>query len=113
MKLFEIAQARSGDKGNSVNVGVIAFTALGYEFIKKEMTINKIENYFENTLFLSKARRFEIPALLSLNFVLDQALGHGSPSQFRTDSQGKTLGCFLLQMNFPNPRNILEMRRNS
>ena len=49
-KLFEIAQARSGDKCNSVNVGVIAFNALGYEFIKKEMTINKIENYFENTL---------------------------------------------------------------
>ena len=97
MKLGEIAYARSGDKGFSANIGVIAIEPDHYAFLKEKLTAEKVEAFFKK-LGVQKVLRYELPYLYALNFVLVGALGEGGSRSLRIDSQGKALGQALLEM---------------
>lgn len=104
--LREIAYARSGDKGADVNIGVIAYTPEGYEYIKYHLTKELVQEYF-SPLGVKATIRYELPNLEALNFVLKGVLGEGGSRSLRVDAQGKTFGQALLEMELQVPENIL------
>lgn len=97
--LNKIAFARSGDKGNNANVGVIAFTPPVYLFLKEHLTECVVQNYFKD-LGLTSCVRYELPNLLAFNFLLHGILKEGGSRSLRVDAQGKALGQALLQITF-------------
>jgi hypothetical protein len=99
MKVFlaDIAHGRSGDKGNHANVAVIAYNADGYEWLCKHLTAEVVMQYFA-PLGTRRVERFEAANVWGLNFMLHDALAGGASRSLRTDTQGKTLACALLQM---------------
>jgi hypothetical protein len=108
IRLGEIAHGRSGDKGNHANIGVIAYTAAGHAFLARELTAEKVKDYFR-TLSPDKVDRFDLPRLFALNFVLWNALGGGASDSLRTDTQGKALATALLEMEMPEPPGLAGM----
>ncbi|MCS6989459.1 MAG: hypothetical protein NZM06_08075 [Chloroherpetonaceae bacterium] len=97
LQLIALAHGRSGDKGDSVNVGVIARRAEFYEILKEELTSERVKSYF-GEMVLGKVERFELPNLGALNFVLHEALGGGGTKSLKLDAQGKTYAAALLRM---------------
>ncbi len=97
VQLKKIAYARSGDKGRNANIGVIARTTENYHFLKKHLTIEKVEAFFK-PLGISKVVRYDLDNLEALNFILHDVLGEGGSQNLRIDSQGKALGCAILEM---------------
>lgn len=97
MKLQELAYARSGDKGNNSNIGVIAYTEEGYALLKEKLTEQRVAKFF-HALGCSSVVRYELPNLLAFNFVLKGALDGGGSLSLRADAQGKALGQAILQM---------------
>ncbi len=102
IRLLEIAHARSGDKGDSSNVGLIADSEAAYEIIKNEVTAQRVKQHFGN-IVKGKVERYELPNLLSLNFILHDSLGGGGSESLRNDAQGKTHGQALLLMEVEAP----------
>jgi hypothetical protein len=102
IRLSEIAHARSGDKGNHANIGVIAFTPEGYRHLREELTEKKVASYFER-LQPTEVRRYELPGVLAYNFLLFNVLGGGASRSLRIDSQGKTLALAILEMPLESP----------
>ncbi len=100
--LSTIAHGRSGDKGNHANIAVIAYTGAGYDWLRTELTAERVGDYFA-TLGPSKVERYEAPNLLALNFVLRDVLAGGASRSLRIDTQGKTLALALLQMRIRLP----------
>ena len=103
--LREVAYARSGDKGNSANVGVIAYTTDGYEYLRQTLTAETVAAWFAE-LGASSVTRFELPSLGALNFVLKGALAGGGSRSLRGDAQGKALAAALLEMPVTVPGEI-------
>ena len=101
-RLGEIAHARSGDKGGSANVGVIAYTPAGYDVLRERLTADAVADYFR-PMGHRGVDRYEIPNLGALNFVLHGILGSGGSRSLRTDAQGKALGQVLLEMPIDVP----------
>jgi len=99
MKLGDLADVRSGDKGSNVNIGVIAHNEKTYHFLETHLTEERVAKYF-HCLGSRTVKRFELPNLLAFNFVLYGALNGGGSVSLRTDAQGKALGQALLQMSF-------------
>lgn len=97
IKLIDIAHGRSGDKGDSANVGIIAYDEKGFEILKKYLTTERVKKHFEG-ICLGKVERFELPNLRALNFVLHNTLGGGGTVSLKHDAQGKTLAAALLRM---------------
>ena len=97
IKLSEIAHARSGDKGNNSNIGVIAKTQNDYEFLRQKLTADKVKSYFA-TICKGEVLRYEMPNILALNFILRDSLAGGGTTSLRTDSQGKCLAATLLEL---------------
>ena len=97
IRLGDVAHARSGDKGNHANIGVIAYTADGYDFLFRELTADRVADYFA-TLHPSQVVRYELPGIRAFNFLLHDALAGGASRSLRIDSQGKTLGPAILRM---------------
>lgn len=95
--LASIAHARSGDKGSTSNIGVIAYTAEDYNLICRELTAAKVQRYFA-PLGVTEIVRYELPNLWALNFILYRALAEGGSRSLRYDAQGKALGQVILQM---------------
>ncbi len=93
--LSRIAHARSGDKGDTANVGVIAYDPKHYPILVREVTPERVKAHF-GELVRGKVERFELPNLGALNFLLHEALGGGGTLSLRIDAQGKTLGAGLL-----------------
>lgn len=100
--LYDIAYGRSGDKGSSANIGIIAYNQLGYDYLYKNLTAEKVQQYFKE-LKPSVVIRYELPNLLAFNFVLNGALQGGGSRSLRLDSQGKALAQALLNMPFDFP----------
>ncbi len=96
-KLIEIAHARSGDKGDTANVGVIAKRPEDYPVLVRELTAERVAKHFEG-MITGGVERFELPNLHALNFLLHGALGGGGTISLKTDAQGKTLSTALLRM---------------
>ncbi|HEY6250432.1 MAG TPA: hypothetical protein VI685_10765 [Candidatus Angelobacter sp.] len=97
IQLKEIAHARSGDKGDNANIGLIALKPEYYPVLVREVTAERVKQHFAG-ICLGEVERYEIPNLLALNFVLHRALDGGGTLSLRTDSQGKTYGAALLRM---------------
>jgi hypothetical protein len=95
--LSQIAHTRSGDKGDTSNIGVIAFRAEDYPILLREVTAERVKAYF-GELVTGEVTRYELPNLGALNFLLEGALGGGGTVSLRVDAQGKTLGAALLGM---------------
>lgn len=95
--LRDIAYARSGDKGASANIGVIAYDTKGYEYLVEHLTAEVVQEYFKSLGVISTVR-YELPNLQALNFVLMGVLDGGGSRSLRIDSQGKVLGQALLEM---------------
>ncbi len=97
-----IAHARSGDKGNHANICVVAYTRSGYEFLLRELTPQRVMDYF-SALGCTCVERFELGKVDALNFVLHNALAGGASKSLRTDTQGKLLGTAILELPLPAP----------
>jgi hypothetical protein len=97
IRLSAIAHARSGDKGSGSNIGVIAYTKLAYDFLKKTLDAEKVTHFF-HALQPSHVKRYELPNLLAFNFILENVLDGGGSRSLRMDSQGKALGQAILEM---------------
>src|SRR5579871_2164485 len=95
--LSQIAHTRSGDKGDTCNVGVIVYDQKHYAILAREVTAERVKQHF-GELVKGTVERFELPNLGALNFLLHQALGGGGTVSLRTDAQGKTFGASLLRM---------------
>ena len=107
--LGEIAHARSGDKGNHSNVGVIAWTDAGYEYLGRFLTESRVAEFFL-PLRPRQVQRYDMPGIRAYNFILSDILGGGASRSLRIDSQGKTLGLAILNMEVPVPPNLDEMK---
>jgi hypothetical protein len=95
--LWRIAHTRSGDKGDTCNIGVIAWRPRYYEILAREVTAPRVKAFFRE-LVQGPVERFELPNLGALNFLLHRALGGGGTVSLRLDAQGKTYGAALLRM---------------
>ena len=104
--LGDIALARSGDKGNNSNIGVIARSPALYEFLARELTADVVRAAFSE-LCRGAVIRYELPNLLSLNFVLRDSLGGGSTGSLATDPQGKVHAPALLHLQLEVPDDLL------
>lgn len=95
--LGDIAHTRSGDKGDTSNIGVIAFRPEDYPTILREVTPDRVKAYFGD-LVQGEVERFELPNLHAVNLLLHEALGGGGTVSLRLDAQGKTYGAALLRL---------------
>ncbi len=96
-QLIELAHARSGDKGNMSNIGLIAKRPEDYPILVREVTAERVKEHFAGVC-LGKVERFEVPNLHALNFLLYQALDGGGTIALKADPQGKTYSSALLRM---------------
>ena len=88
VQLADIAIARSGDKGDGSNIGVMAKSPALYSFLEQSLTADIVKDYFKEICF-GEVTRYQLPNLLSLNFILEDSLGGGGTETLITDSQGK------------------------
>ncbi len=95
--LLDLAHARSGDKGNTANIGIVARKPEFYPLLKKYLSAQRVKKHFAGITF-GRVERFELPNLDALNFVLHDALAGGGTRSLRNDSQGKTFSSVLLRM---------------
>ena len=95
--LGSIAHTRSGDKGDTSNIGVIALKPEYYPVILREVTADRVKAFFGERV-KGKIERFELPNLGAINLLLHEALGGGGTVSLRVDAQGKTYGAALLGM---------------
>ncbi|MFQ5732316.1 MAG: hypothetical protein ACE5KM_10225 [Planctomycetaceae bacterium] len=105
ISLGEIAHARSGDKGNHANIGVIAYTQSGFEYLEQELTAERVAEFFA-ALQPSHVERFVLPGVRAFNFLLHDVLAGGASRSLRIDSQGKTLGLAALELPLPRPADL-------
>lgn len=106
IRLHEIAYARSGDKGDSSNVGVFVLSDDAYDLIRRELTIARVAKHFEG-IVRGEVERYELPNLRALNFILHDSLGGGGSESLKNDAQGKTHGQALLLMEIDVPDDLL------
>ncbi len=98
--LHSFADARSGDKGNHANIGVIARSAEAFAFLERELTSERVARFFAG-LGATRVVRYELPRLWAFNFVLYDALAGGASESLRIDTQGKLLGTAILELELP------------
>jgi hypothetical protein len=106
IQLRRLAHARSGDKGDTVNVGVIAYDEAHYPFLKEELTVDLVKSHFKD--MVGEVERFELPNLGALNFLLHGALDGGGTVSLMTDAQGKTYSTAMLRLELDVPDEIAE-----
>jgi len=97
IRLIDIAHARSGDKGDTGNVGVIARREEFYPLLVRYLTVERVKDHFKS-IVQGGVERFEMPNLHALNFLLHEALGGGGTRSLKLDAQGKTLASAMLRM---------------
>lgn len=106
IRLYALAHARSGDKGDTVNVGVIARKPEYYELLRKRLTPARVRKHF-GEMVKGRVERFELPNLGALNFLLHGALDGGGTVSLMTDAQGKTFSTALLRMRVRVPDQLV------
>ena len=97
IQLTRLAHARSGDKGDTANVGLIALQDDFYPLLVREVTAERVKEHFRGVV-KGDVERFELPNLGALNFLLHESLGGGGTLSLMTDAQGKTFSTALLRM---------------
>jgi hypothetical protein len=101
--LTKLAHARSGDKGDTANVGLIALREEFYPLLVREVTADRVKKHFQG-ICNGDVERFELPNLGALNFLLHESLGGGGTLSLMTDAQGKTFSTALLRMEIEIPQ---------
>ncbi|HXG44237.1 MAG TPA: hypothetical protein VNJ71_05685 [Gemmatimonadales bacterium] len=101
VQLRWLAHARSGDKGDTANVGLIALEPEYYPLLVREVTVARVKRHFRG--MARDVERFELPNLQALNFLLHGALDGGGTISLKTDAQGKVYSTALLRMEIPVP----------
>jgi len=101
--LVELAHARSGDKGDTANVGLIALRPADYPILVRQVTAARVARHFKG-MITGPVERFELPNLHALNFLLHGALDGGGTVSLKTDAQGKVFSTALLRMEVEVPR---------
>ena len=102
VKLLQVAHARSGDKGDTANIGLIALNSEFYPVLVKEVTCERVKRHFKG-ICRGPVECFELPNLKALNFLLHNSLGGGGTLSLRTDAQAKTFSAALLRMEIDIP----------
>ncbi len=105
--LMELAHARSGDKGDTSNIGLIGRSAACYVWLRENVTAERVRGWFEG-IAEGEVHRFLVPNLWALNFLLDRSLGGGGTVSLYIDAQGKTYGQALLRARVSIPRALLD-----
>jgi hypothetical protein len=100
MKLREIAHSRTGDKGNTSNISVIARDPKDYALIAKHVTAERVKAHYSD-IVKGDVTRYELPQLGALNFVMRSALAGGVTRSLALDTHGKCLGSAILDMEIP------------
>jgi len=106
VKLDRIATARSGDKGEGSNVGLMARSDVAYAFLKEVLTAERVHAHLSG-INRGTVTRYEADNLRALNFLLSDSLGGGGSASLRTDAQGKTHGLALLRLELEVPEEVL------
>jgi hypothetical protein len=107
IQLVHLAHARSGDKGDTANVGVIAYDETHYDLLREQLTPEAVKAHF-GTMVKGEVERFELPNLGALNFLLHGALGGGGTMSLMNDAQGKVFSTGLLRMVVEVPDDVAE-----
>lgn len=107
VELRRMAHARSGDKGDTANVGVIAYTPEAYAFLKEHLTADRVAAHFGG-MIEGPVERFELDNLDALNFLLHGALDGGGTVSLMTDAQGKVYSTALLRMRLDVPQDVID-----
>ena len=97
VQLTKLAHARSGDKGDTANIGLIALKEALYPILVREVTAERVKQHFKGICH-GDVERFELPNIGALNFLLHESLGGGGTLSLMTDAQGKTFSTALLRM---------------
>ena len=107
VRLLDVAHARSGDKGDTANVGLIALDPRWYDVLERHVTRDRVAEHFRGAI-TGEVVRFELPNLNALNFLLHGALGGGGTLSLKTDAQGKVYSTALLRMTLELPAEDVE-----
>jgi hypothetical protein len=107
VRLVDIAHARSGDKGDTANVGVIALRPEWYPVLVRELTVERVARHFAG-MITGGVERYELPNLMALNFLLHGALDGGGTLSLKTDAQGKVFSTALLRLVLDLPQADVE-----
>ena len=110
VRLVQLAHARSGDKGDTANIGLIAYEPALYPILVDQVTAERVKAHFGGWV-RGAVERYELPNLHALNFVLHRALDGGGTVSLRTDAQGKVLSTALLRMEVDVPDDVAERTR--
>jgi hypothetical protein len=100
VRLGDLAHARSGDKGNTANIGVVAHDDAGFQRLYRQLTADVVASYLR-PLVVGTVRRYELANLRAFNFVIEKALAGGASRSLRLDTQGKALGTAILELRLP------------
>jgi hypothetical protein len=106
VQLSKLAHARSGDKGDAANCGVIAFKEAYYPVLRDVLTVERVKAHFAG-ICLGEVDRYELPNLWALNFVLHNTLGGGGTVSLKLDAQGKTIASAMLLMEVDVPDDLV------
>jgi hypothetical protein len=105
--MVHLAHARSGDKGDTANVGIIAYDDAHYALLREQLTPEAVKRHF-GPMVRGEVERFELPNLGALNFLLHGALGGGGTMSLMNDAQGKVFSTALLRMEIEVPDEVAE-----
>ena len=102
MRVADLAHGRSGDKGDTCNVGLVAYDQAGYARLCRELTADRVKTHYGD-LVQGTVTRYELPGIRALNFVLTRALDGGGTRSLRSDHLGKVMYAWLLRMELNDP----------
>jgi hypothetical protein len=102
LRVYDLAHGRAGDKGDTSNISVIAYDAAAWELLREHLTEARVAAAFAHVAH-GPVRRFELPKLQALNFVIERALGGGVTRSLAQDAHGKSLSSLMLTIELPAP----------
>lgn len=101
MRVYDLGHSRAGDKGDISNISVIAYDARGWEILRKQLTEERVMQAFAH-IVRGPVKRYELPKLQALNFVIDGALGGGVTRSLAQDPHGKSLSALMQTIELPD-----------
>ena len=103
IRVYDLAHSRAGDKGDTSNISVIAYDAKGWEILREQLTADRVMRAFAHVA-KGPIRRYELPKLQALNFVIERALGGGVTRSLAQDVHGKSYSSLMLTIELPGAR---------
>jgi hypothetical protein len=100
VRVYDLAHSRAGDKSDTSNISVIAYDEAGWEILRSQLTVERVAKAFAH-IARGPVRRYELPKLKALNFVLEGALGGGVTRSLAQDAHGKSLSALMLTIELP------------